>query len=270
MEERGVCESEDVACTCIHRGCCWAAPQLASPQAQSEGEEDGATLDNPPGCTGEHTHKILGFSFVIVALWKNQTKTKPEMRVRGCVRLGCATCTTVALLCVRTMCLALSFSAVHRTTPPQHWIKQRPPCTISPLSPAFLAPSKMAAASAASVAGLLTSQASRCVVVTGAGSGIGKGVSEFLAKAGHTLVVTDLDGAAADAVASGIVKAGGVASGHELNVADEASVEALRNELQSRQRPAQVCPVKLLFSHLGASTATHSSVSALVRCGGRC
>ena len=40
----------------------------------------------------------------------------------------------------------------------------------------------------------------RCILITGAGSGIGAGIAAELATAGHHLVVTDLDLAAASAV----------------------------------------------------------------------
>ncbi|MFC4727375.1 3-hydroxybutyrate dehydrogenase [Coralloluteibacterium thermophilus] len=68
---------------------------------------------------------------------------------------------------------------------------------------------------------------SRCILVTGAGSGIGAGIAEHLAGQGHHLVVTDLDPAAAGRVAEAIVAAGGSAEAHALDVAAEASVAGL-------------------------------------------
>ena len=46
-------------------------------------------------------------------------------------------------------------------------------------------------------------------LVTGAGAGIGRSIAEMFAGAGAAVVVSDLKQAAADAVASGIAKAGG-------------------------------------------------------------
>jgi 3-hydroxybutyrate dehydrogenase len=77
----------------------------------------------------------------------------------------------------------------------------------------------------------------RSVLVTGAGSGIGAGISEFLACSGHHLVVTDLDEAAARATAEGILDSGGSAEAHALDVGAQASVEAL---LAALSRPVEV------------------------------
>jgi 3-hydroxybutyrate dehydrogenase len=77
----------------------------------------------------------------------------------------------------------------------------------------------------------------RSVLVTGAGSGIGAGVSEYLARSGHHLVVTDLDEAAAHGTAEGILADGGSAEAHALDVGSQASVEAV---LASLGRPVEV------------------------------
>ena len=55
--------------------------------------------------------------------------------------------------------------------------------------------------------------ATRCILITGAGSGIGAGIATELAAAGHHLVVTDVNREAADTVAAGIRSAGGSAEG---------------------------------------------------------
>jgi 3-hydroxybutyrate dehydrogenase len=77
----------------------------------------------------------------------------------------------------------------------------------------------------------------RTVLVTGAGSGIGAGIAEHLARAGHHLVVTDLDPGAADQVAARIRAAGGSVQGHALDVASQASVDGL---LAYLGRPVEV------------------------------
>ncbi|HWG67111.1 MAG TPA: 3-hydroxybutyrate dehydrogenase [Rhodanobacteraceae bacterium] len=63
------------------------------------------------------------------------------------------------------------------------------------------------------------------ILVTGAGSGIGAGIAHELAKAGHRVVVTDLDAAAARKVADEICAAG--ADAIALDVTSDASVEAM-------------------------------------------
>ncbi|MFC5388123.1 7-alpha-hydroxysteroid dehydrogenase [Brevundimonas bullata] len=63
-------------------------------------------------------------------------------------------------------------------------------------------------------------------IVTGGAAGIGRGIAETFARAGAAVVVTDLNKDGADAVAEGIVAAGGRAIGLECNVTDEAQRQA--------------------------------------------
>ena len=77
----------------------------------------------------------------------------------------------------------------------------------------------------------------RCILVTGAASGIGQGMAEELARAGHHLVVTDLDAAAAAATAAALRAAGGSAESHALDVTRDDSVAAL---LSALSRPVEV------------------------------
>jgi len=67
----------------------------------------------------------------------------------------------------------------------------------------------------------------RVAVVTGAGSGIGQALAEAFASAGSAVVVADIDGAAAKAVADGITSRGGAADAVVVDVSDAASVEEL-------------------------------------------
>ncbi|WP_029074103.1 7-alpha-hydroxysteroid dehydrogenase [Kaistia adipata] len=64
-------------------------------------------------------------------------------------------------------------------------------------------------------------------IVTGAAAGIGRGIAETFAKAGASVVVTDLKQAGADEVARGIAASGGKAIGLECNVTDEKHREAV-------------------------------------------
>ena len=67
----------------------------------------------------------------------------------------------------------------------------------------------------------------RVAVVTGAASGIGRGLAEAFAAAGSAVVVADLDGAEAELVASGIRGAGGEAEAVAVDVSDAAAVDRL-------------------------------------------
>ncbi|GAB6197534.1 3-hydroxybutyrate dehydrogenase [Lysobacter xanthus] len=77
----------------------------------------------------------------------------------------------------------------------------------------------------------------RCVLVTGAGSGIGAGIAAELARDGHHVVVTDLSGDAATAVARAINDDGHSAEAHALDVTSDSSVAAV---LAAVSRPVDV------------------------------
>jgi NAD(P)-dependent dehydrogenase (short-subunit alcohol dehydrogenase family) len=67
----------------------------------------------------------------------------------------------------------------------------------------------------------------KVALVTGAGSGIGAASAQLFAAEGATVVVADIDGAAAAAVAAAIRDVGGEATAVQADVTDEASVTAM-------------------------------------------
>ncbi|MED7947676.1 MULTISPECIES: SDR family NAD(P)-dependent oxidoreductase [unclassified Streptomyces] len=77
----------------------------------------------------------------------------------------------------------------------------------------------------------------RVVLVTGAGSGIGRAVAEAFAAAGDRVVVADLNRAAADTVAEGI---GAGALAVTMDVTDRESVTAALAEATARFGPVEV------------------------------
>ncbi|WP_376696951.1 3-hydroxybutyrate dehydrogenase [Wenzhouxiangella sp. EGI_FJ10305] len=81
------------------------------------------------------------------------------------------------------------------------------------------------------------------ILITGAGSGIGAGIANHLAKAGHSILATDLDARAARATAERITQAGGSARGYALDVTSEEDVERLVAELDG--------PVDVLVNNAG-------------------
>jgi NAD(P)-dependent dehydrogenase (short-subunit alcohol dehydrogenase family) len=69
--------------------------------------------------------------------------------------------------------------------------------------------------------------AGKVVVITGGASGLGRGLSEALARGGAKLVVGDIDFAAANALCDELSRAGGSAMAVAVDVTDAASVERL-------------------------------------------
>jgi NAD(P)-dependent dehydrogenase (short-subunit alcohol dehydrogenase family) len=74
----------------------------------------------------------------------------------------------------------------------------------------------------------------RLALVTGAGRGNGAAIAQGLARAGATVIVTDLDAATARETAQSIVAGGGDAHGHVLDVTDAAQCAALAALLWER------------------------------------
>ncbi len=81
------------------------------------------------------------------------------------------------------------------------------------------------------------------VLITGAGSGIGAGVAQELAKAGHRVLVSDLDADAAHRVAQAIRASGGQGDAFALDVTSDDSVATLLKALP--------CPVEVLVNNAG-------------------
>lgn len=89
--------------------------------------------------------------------------------------------------------------------------------------------------------------AGRTAIVTGGGSGIGAALGTALVAAGATVVLADLDGAAAEKVAANLVGPGS-ARGIALDVTGAASVQALVDEVV-----AEHGRLDLMFNNAGIS-----------------
>lgn len=77
-------------------------------------------------------------------------------------------------------------------------------------------------------------------VITGAGNGIGRSIALELGGLGTQVLIADLDGDAAAAVAEQIIAGGGKARSRKLDVTDAAAVEALADEAFSEFGRADV------------------------------
>ncbi|NVK43728.1 MAG: 3-hydroxybutyrate dehydrogenase [Oceanospirillaceae bacterium] len=85
---------------------------------------------------------------------------------------------------------------------------------------------------------------SNSILITGAGSGIGQGVAEYLGRAGHRIVVTDLDEAAARRTADLIRVDGGHAKALRLDVHNQSEIDGLGDALADD-------PVEVLINSAG-------------------
>lgn len=84
----------------------------------------------------------------------------------------------------------------------------------------------------------------RTVLITGAGSGLGRGLAACLARQGHAILATDLRLDAARATAAEITSAGGRADAFALDVTSETDVERLFSALGDR-------PIDVLVNNAG-------------------
>jgi NAD(P)-dependent dehydrogenase (short-subunit alcohol dehydrogenase family) len=67
----------------------------------------------------------------------------------------------------------------------------------------------------------------KVVLITGAGSGIGRSTANLFASEGARVACADVDSASAEATAAGIREAGGTATALTCDVSDEAAVDAM-------------------------------------------
>ncbi|MEO6065379.1 MAG: 3-hydroxybutyrate dehydrogenase [Lysobacterales bacterium] len=89
----------------------------------------------------------------------------------------------------------------------------------------------------------MTTIPQRCILITGAASGIGAGIAAELAHAGHHLVVTDIATGPAESVAASVRAAGGSAEAHVLDVTSDASIAACLGVVSR--------PVEVLINNAG-------------------
>jgi NAD(P)-dependent dehydrogenase (short-subunit alcohol dehydrogenase family) len=100
--------------------------------------------------------------------------------------------------------------------------------------------------------------AGRIVLITGAGRGNGAAIARGFARAGATVIATDVDGATALATAQAIAAAAGKAHGYPLDITDAAQCAALAVQVE------QLCgPLDILVNNAGVlMRAAHDAPDA--------
>jgi NAD(P)-dependent dehydrogenase (short-subunit alcohol dehydrogenase family) len=90
--------------------------------------------------------------------------------------------------------------------------------------------------------------AGKVCLITGAGSGIGQASARLFGQEGASVIVVDVDEAAAEATAAGIREAGGQALAARADVTDAAQTVALADEMVQR-----LGRIDVLFNNAGIS-----------------
>lgn len=98
----------------------------------------------------------------------------------------------------------------------------------------------------------MTGISGKAALVTGGGSGIGKGLALELARQGARVGVADINFANAQKVAGAIAAAGGRAVALECDVCERSAIAAMRDAAS-----AALGPIQLLFANAGATSFTH-------------
>lgn len=91
----------------------------------------------------------------------------------------------------------------------------------------------------------------KVALVTGAGSGIGEAIARLYAQQGAQVVVIDMRGEAAEAVSAAIREEGGAARVWQLDVADEAQVQAAMREIATAYGRVDILVNNAGVSHVG-------------------
>src|SRR5690606_1934405 len=92
---------------------------------------------------------------------------------------------------------------------------------------------------------------SKTAVITGGGSGIGKAIAEIFSKQGAEIHILELNQTTGDEVAKIIADSGGVAKSHRCNVADQAEVKRVVDDIVKATTRLDILVNCAGVSHIG-------------------
>src|SRR4051794_26884443 len=96
----------------------------------------------------------------------------------------------------------------------------------------------------------------KIALVTGAGSGIGAAIATLFARRGAVVAAVDLDGAAAERVATDITGAGGAAAGYQCDISSQASVDSLFQAVTAAHPRLDILVNNAGIAHIGSIEQT--------------
>jgi 2-keto-3-deoxy-L-fuconate dehydrogenase len=96
----------------------------------------------------------------------------------------------------------------------------------------------------------------KVALVTGAGSGIGSAIANLFGQQGATVAALDRDEAAARAIAGAVTAAGGRATFHRCDVADEADVAATFGRIEATHGGVDILVNNAGIAHIGSIETT--------------
>ena len=99
----------------------------------------------------------------------------------------------------------------------------------------------------------------KTAIVTGGGSGIGRGIAEMFAEQGAHVAILEIDSVAANETVAAIESAGGSASALVCDITRQADVKQLVSELAAKRDHIDILVNNAGIAHIGSATTTEEA-----------